>query len=106
MRPGLTGQVAGLPEVIQGPGLVGAVLVMRAGERAVQADGRVGPPERDLVVGGLGGGQHGLAGGQDIGPVPLAAQEEGQDGEELPGAGEQARRGGLGHGREQDRCSA
>ena len=47
VRPGLAGQVAGLAEVIQGPG---QVLVTSAGEREVPADGQVGPAQRRLVL--------------------------------------------------------
>ena len=100
VRPGLAGQVTSSAEVVHGPGQVGAILVMSAGERAVPADGRVGPAQRDLVPGGLGGGQHHLGNGQAIGPVPLAAQGPGLTEEHLPGAGDEARRGGLGDGLE------
>ena len=102
VRPGLAGQITGAAEVVQGPGQVGAVLVMRAGERAVPADDRVGPAQRDLVPGGLGGGQHGLADGRDIGPVSFAAHPPGLVIEDLPGAGDEARCGGLGDGLEHD----
>jgi hypothetical protein len=59
----------------------------------------VGPAQPDLVPGGLGGGQHDQADIPDIGPVPPVAQDPGLAGEELPGAGDQARRGGRVPGR-------
>ena len=92
----------GPAEVVHGPGQVSAVLVISAGEVAVIADDRVGPTQRDLVPGGLGGSQQGLADGPEISPGAQAAQEVGLAEEELPGAGEEARRGGLGDGLEHD----
>ena len=62
----------------------------------------MGPAQRVLVAGGLGGGQHGLANVPEISPVSLAAQDIGLAGEQLPGMGDQARRGGLDGGLEQD----
>ena len=62
----------------------------------------VGPAQRRLVLGGFGGVQHGLADGPDVGPVPLAAHQQGLAVEDLPGVGDEARRGGLGDGLEHD----
>ena len=50
--------VAGPPEVVQGLAQVGAAIVMSADQRAVPADPRMGPAQRGLIAGGLGGGQH------------------------------------------------
>jgi hypothetical protein len=88
--------------VIQGQLLVRATIVSSAAKRAVPADDRVGPAQRDLVASGLGGGHHGLASRPEVGPVPLIGQEPRLTGEQLPGMGDKARRGGLGGGLEQD----
>src|SRR5262249_60611186 len=74
-RKGLAGQVTGLPEMVQGLAHMGAVLVMSAGKRAEPADHAVGPAQRNVVDGGLGGGQHRLAGRLEVGPVSRVTQE-------------------------------
>src|SRR5258705_2014589 len=101
-RPSLTGQVTGLLEVPQRLSLVGPALVMSSDNRAVRADGRMGPALRGLVAQGLCGGEHGLPGCLAVGPVPLAPQEPGLAGKDLRSTRDEALRGCLGGRAEQN----